>query len=505
MFILLNNVSAQVYIPLYNEKTIEIEQEIIEQNTNLSTFIKPFDYKIRRELIQYTDTTVKKKKYPWLIRKMFHENLLHVDSVQYSIIGNPVFNFSYGKISDNSLPYYHNIRGAYIGGNIGQKIFFESFVEESQSRWPLYVSDFIHSSHVVPGKGQARRFGKGGFDYALSQGSIAFPINQLIDIYLGTGKHFAGDGYRSVLLSDITNNYPYLHIRFRSKYWNISEIFAVTMSDTIPLTSYGLRVKRLAHFAIISYIPHRNIEMSLFEGYIFHYPNRKKDYYLNPLYFNPIPLTSITFSDTGVSSLIGINLRINFLKKGVLYHQVGMSNIHYCSPRLQNMGYQIGVKFYNLFAIRNLFLRAEWNYGGKRYSFSTDSLLNYSHYNQPLGHFLGNNFKELIVQMQYRYNRFILNAQMNRLEYGYKNMLPLPFKNQFTEIIAYNTPFIGAGPYAFVKYYSFSFGYYLNSSASHVFEIGITDRKAHHASMIIHSNIFYISLKTNLHNFYIDF
>jgi len=496
---------GQVYVPLDQDHIIESEQKIFGLQSFYSTFLKPYDYAWYESLIQPVDSAKSVKGRSWWIRKLFYESYLSVDSSDYRLEANPLFNFSYGSMSGSSQPFYHNIRGAAIGGNLLGKLYFESSVLECQSRWPLYVSDFVHSSNVAPGMGQARRFGSGGFDYAIAQGSIAFPVNRHCKIYLGTGKFFAGDGYRSLLLSDVSFNYPYLYVRYHYRNWYFSRIFATTMSDTLPLTAYGVREKRLNNFGIISFVPHRAIELSFFEGYVFRYPNRIRHISINPLFFNPLPVVNLLKTDSGFSSVLGINVRINLLPGMILYQQVAVSNPHYRRIDKNNTGYQAGIKWYNAFTLRNLFLQAEWNRVGERAFVSSDSLLNYTHYNQPLGHLLGNNFDEKILHASFTAGRFNLSAHGVWSQYGQKGMGLLPRKSRFVELINYPAPLLGTGPYTEMRYWAVTMGYWVNPRASQKIEVGFVSRQATIATLSLHSQIFYVAFKVNWNNMYVDF
>ena len=72
----------------------------------------------------------------------------------------------------------------------------------------------------MPGQGYARNFKDEGFDYAMSSGYVTYRPNNMFYVQFGHGKHFIiGDGYRSLLLSDNTFNYPYLKIQ--TKFWKL--------------------------------------------------------------------------------------------------------------------------------------------------------------------------------------------------------------------------------------------------------------------------------------------
>ena len=64
----------------------------------------------------------------------------------------------------------------------------------------------------MPGQGYARYFKETGFDYAMSSGYVSYRANKMFAVQFGHGKHFIGDGYRSLFLSDVASPYPFFKI-----------------------------------------------------------------------------------------------------------------------------------------------------------------------------------------------------------------------------------------------------------------------------------------------------
>lgn len=46
----------------------------------------------------------------------------------------------------------------------------------------------------------------------MASGYVSYSSNKHFNFQVGHGKHFVGDGYRSLLLSDNALNYPYARI-----------------------------------------------------------------------------------------------------------------------------------------------------------------------------------------------------------------------------------------------------------------------------------------------------
>ena len=67
---------------------------------------------------------------------------------------------------------------------------------------------------MIPGQGFHKPFKETDYDYAWAEGIILFQASKKINIQFGHGKRFVGNGYRSMLYSDISFNYPHLYFEY---------------------------------------------------------------------------------------------------------------------------------------------------------------------------------------------------------------------------------------------------------------------------------------------------
>ena len=123
------------------------------------------------------------------------------------------------QITAECTKTYTNTRGYIIEGDLGQKISFFSSFRENQAVFPSYIHEYVLSNKVVPGQGYAREFKDTGFDYAMASGYFGIKPAKNFVVQFGHGKHFIGDGYRSLLLSDNAFNYPFL--RIQTSFWKM--------------------------------------------------------------------------------------------------------------------------------------------------------------------------------------------------------------------------------------------------------------------------------------------
>jgi hypothetical protein len=75
-------------------------------------------------------------------------------------------------------------------------------------------------------------------------------------------------------------------------------------------------------------------------------------------------------------------------------------------------GYQLGVKYYNAFNIKNLLLQVEYNHVRPYVYAHSEAITNYGHNNQSLGHNWGGNFKEFIAIARYHKGRYFADAKV---------------------------------------------------------------------------------------------
>ena len=77
----------------------------------------------------------------------------------------------------------------------------------------MYIEDYIWSKDengeidfILPGQGVSRVSSWNrttrDLDYAMANGHVSFQTSKHFNFQFGHGKHFIGDGYRSMLLSD---------------------------------------------------------------------------------------------------------------------------------------------------------------------------------------------------------------------------------------------------------------------------------------------------------------
>jgi hypothetical protein len=326
-----------------------------------------------------------------------------------------------------------NRRGLQLRGNIDEKVYFYTDIIESQASFPSYLANWANTYSAVPGAGFYKvydsRFTQDpndGFDYLMSQGYIGINATKFIGIQFGHGRHFIGDGHRSLLLSDFSNNYFYLKLNTRIWKINYQNIFAELTQDHANIANDVFKKKYMAtHYLSVNVL--KNLNIGLFESVIFARENAFEVQYLNPLILYRTVEQMLGSPD---NVIMGMNWRWDFLNRFSLYGQVLLDEFVFSKVFARKgdpeagwwankQGIQAGLKYIDVAGLKGLDLQLEFN-TVRPYTYSfRDSTANYTHYNQPLAHPMGANFREFIGIVRYQPIKGLhFRGQLNLATYG---------------------------------------------------------------------------------------
>jgi hypothetical protein len=356
-------------------------------------------------------------------------DFFHVQREDFDLHVNPVLYLSAGKEFDNDVTPFQNTRGAEIRGMIGNRVGFYSFVGENQAALPSYAKSYISQNHVIPGEGFWKSFKENGVDYFTARGYISFDVIKEINAQFGYDKLFLGDGHRSMLLSDFSNNY--LFLKFNTNVWriNYTNLFTKMTAQAIGsptgssgVTRYPSKYISLHHLSI-NITDHLNL--GLFEAIVFGTPDDNGVQHYEVSYLNPVIFYRAMEHQNGSTdnAIIGANFRWIVTRNYLLYGQLILDEF-----RLDKIGTgwwankygtQLGLKNIDFLGIENLDLQLETNWA-RPYTYThSDIYTNYAHYNQPLAHPLGANFKEYLAIIRYQpLKRLSLEGKFIKMHYG---------------------------------------------------------------------------------------
>lgn len=419
-------------IPLNYSRYISIEKGYI-QGDNVHTSVKPYTY---NRVLDYVDldeqkTQFLKKKKSWGGRKLWNEHLFQVEGKNYWLTADLLFDLQLGK--DNSdLDYtFLNSRILQVQGELGSKFSYSLTIFENQARFAKYVNDGIDewdsktfsSEGVVFGRGKAKGFKEDGYDFPVSEGYVAYNPNDFFVFQLGQGKNFIGDGYRSMMVSDVASPYPYFKIT--TSFWKIQYTnLWMWMSDIRNEVRVGdAHARKYISSHHLSININKRLNFGLFEGVITDNTRTgtmEMDF-LNPvIYYNNIEFNR--GEDAG-SKVVGMNTSYKLTKSISLYSQFVLDEFT-LDEMLAGNGYwgnkyafQFGTKYFDAFKVDNLYLQLEYNLA-RPYTFSHGNVIfNYGHFGEEVGHPWGANFREFVFISRYTKDRWAANLKMI---YGYK-------------------------------------------------------------------------------------
>lgn len=265
---------------------------------------------------------------------------------------------------------------------------------------------------AVPGAGRYSRSNDGVWSYNLWRGQADLKVlKDHMNLSIGYGKHFIGDGYRSLMLSDFSEAAWFAGLQTRVwklKYQNIYTLYqpqSIYMGYTGATQEY-----KFATTHHLSTNLFRWLNVGLFESVIFGRQDRYEFGYLNPVIFYRSVERAMGSPD---KILIGINAKAIPVKSVNMYGQFILNEFS-ASEFFSSNGYwankwgaQLGIKYYDAFSVPNLDLQLEGN-AVRPFTYTSNVkmggqiLTNYSHYNQALAHPLGAAFRELVFNMRYQ-------------------------------------------------------------------------------------------------------
>lgn len=414
---------------------------LLDSNALSHSSLRPYNTNfIGKELYHaHYDST---KVYTLFHLKFLKENLVKIEDKDFNIYIDPLFAFELGldfldtsgrgTVQEDGGTFYVNTRGFIVQGDLGDKFSFSTSFFENQSYFPDYLRlhnwskrEYIYTNNgynnnigqaIVPGQGRAKAFKTTGFDYAYAEGYISYSPIENINLQFGHGRHFIGNGYRSLLLSDASFNYPYWSIRsswLEGKlqhsfiYAYMSNLFRLP-EHSAPEASY---IRKNGSFNYTSIKPNKRLEIGFFEGIIWNvYDSTLGSQTVSPLSYNPIPFIGTLINGLNNmenNAVIGLTASYKLKDKILVYGQLAIDDL-----ANSRFGYQAGIKLFEI--VPRLTITSELNSVAKYTYAHASTWRNYSNYNEPIAHPYGAGFTEWVSYVRYELkNRFWVNYKLN--------------------------------------------------------------------------------------------
>lgn len=426
--------NAQQIIPYSYYQYQKLNRSLYSKDTRFHTSLKPVisdDTTITRQLDSLLIIGTEKTRSSWVGRKLFNEHLVEVNKEDYSFYLDFLPDFQVGRDSGNGITTWLNTRGYQLGGSVGKKFSFYSSGFENQARFNNYLTNYINSKGVIPGMVNDK-FGatKNTKDWAYATAVVNYTPNKYISFTLGQDKNFIGDGYRSMLLSDVAAPYPFLKVAGTLGSVKYMAMWAQFQDPLSPQFSYdnGFR-KKWGAFHYLDWNVNNRLSLGFFDSIIWQDADANGKRGFDVSYLNPIIFLRTVEGMNGSpdNALIGFTAKYKLLNNLTVYGQAAADE--FTAKEVfkgdgywaNKFAYQLGVKGYDAFKVAGLNYLAEFNTARPFTYTQRSSLLNYGHYAEALAHPMGANFRELLTIWNYQMEKWAFSAQINVAQYGLNN------------------------------------------------------------------------------------
>lgn len=393
------------------------------KDQNFQTFVKPYCYE---DLKQVSDSSA---AFPRLLAGTKAEERDKKAKSQVEVY--PLIAAQAGYELSSPSRFTNDLAiGGHLLGYFGKKFAFNLKVLGGKEVFNSWQDSIVRQTRVVPGTGFAYRDNADTFltryAYQYYSGYLSYSPNKIFNFQLGQDRHFWGDGYRSLFLSDVSAPYPFLKIT--TNVWHLTYVNLYTIMKDASNPS-GLKADHLTKYATFHYLgwnATKRINIGLFESIIWQGSDstRHRGYdvnYLNPVMFFRPTEYSLGSSD---NAFLGFSFKLKILKKQQLYGQLLLDEF-LLKEVIADTGwwgnkqaFQLGFKSFDLFKFKGLNFQTEFNYV-RPYTYAHGSVQqSYGHMNEPLAHPLGANFMESATFLNYRYKRLFVEAKCVYAFYG---------------------------------------------------------------------------------------
>ncbi|MCO5264981.1 MAG: hypothetical protein M9948_03740 [Lentimicrobium sp.] len=505
---------------LYFEQGLRLQTEQALLSSGTLHSVWPYTARDSATSRLYADIKPLQGRFPstWVGRKLLSESLIKVNTNDFSLRLDPLVNFEAGRQTSRDRNTWVNTRGFRADGTIGRDFSFHTAFYESQAVFPTWVDSVSRQLAVVPGQAYYKPFQEGkGFDYAFAEGHINWAPSKYFNFRFGHGRNFIGDGYRSLFLSDAAFNYPYLMIN--TNIWHIQYTNLYTQFQDLSRPAGGGSWtpwnKKYATMHHLSWNVTPWFNVSFFEAIVWKAADstgqRGFDVnYLNPvIFYRPVEF-SLGSPD---NALLGGSVRFTIRKKYMLYAQLLLDEF-----KLEHVvkgdgwwankhGFQLGAKAWDLFNVPHLFVQAEYNHV-RPYTYAhNESLQNYGHYNQPLAHPQGANFREGNLLASYRLQRWQVGYKLVYCTYGADtaelNFGKDIYKSYYTYVNEFGNE-IGQGLKTTLIQHDLNVSWLVNPATNLQIRAGITARSLNNAVAGKSEMLVWFGLRSALFNQYYD-
>jgi hypothetical protein len=408
----------------------KFDADIYSTNTREHTSLKPFftdDSLLKHHYDSLLNYGADGKQHSWGYKKLFNEHLIDIKSPGNTFYADFLPDFNVGRDFSNSKNTYLTTYGFQAGGTVSNKFYFNVSGYLNQAVFPSFISSYINQVGVIPGQAIDHNIGN-TYNWSYLTAVASYTPIKYLNITAGRDKTFIGDGYRSLLLSDYAEPYPFLkltanlgNVKYMVMWANFNDPMDANLNDyTNNRTKWGV-------FHYLDWNVNNRLSVGFFESIIWAgtddngLPRGFDVSYINPIIFLRTQEASDGSPD---NALLGFTGKYKLTDGITAYGQFALdefesSNFFSSDGSSRNKyAWQLGIRGANLFGIKNLNYLLESN-NAKPYTYSERSpSQNYSEGSEPLAHPWGANFREAVGLLNYSYKRFDFSGEIDLGRYG---------------------------------------------------------------------------------------
>jgi len=526
LFTLALSFSISMYAQNYsvgNERMFEnLFISSVDTAANFHTSIQPFSQNEINKVFNY-DSIIDSyaiKTQSGFVNRIVNQNLLEVKGDKFGFILNPIINAgaTIEKSSSIDQTILEKSFGLSVKTSVGKKWSAQLALLSDNTDYPTHIQNNVSLNNVSPGYGYSID------NHSLfAEGNITFTPDDVFTIQAGYGKHFIGDGYRSLFLSDHANSYPYLKVAgkiWKLKYMSLNTSFQEVRGSGGKLSNYfhkfssihylSANVTKWWNFGFFESIVWQAQEGDFYRGFDINY--------MNPVIFmRPVEYAQ----GSSDNALMGLSTKIRLKKKNILYGQILIDEFLLDELRAgdgwwaNKYGIQFGFKAQDFMWVKNLRLRIEYNvvrpftYSYSYTSTAISTLQNYAHFNSPLAHPLGANFKEVLASLNYSKKRWQLEVMSTFAQVGLDtNALGSIGQDVYRPYGNRDDDYgfvVGGGNNTTIINNTLKCSYVVNPKSQMILQFGVTNRSVKNTSFDSSQNMFFFGLKTAITNRYFGY
>ena len=498
-------------VPLNRDIYEDIDHNGVAPGSTMHTGLRPIIESradLQNVLGHRPDST---PQYYWITEKLFKEHLVKITEGDLKLTVDAAFQFEMGK-EFRERTYFadanfmgHNGRGFRVTADLGPTVSFQSSFYENQASLTGYLYDYAQKHGVVPGQGRIKGFNDRGLDFAWATGNVSWSPKPWINAQLGQGRHFVGNGYRSVLLSDNAAPYPFIKLSALTNNKNLqySVIFAklqmVGEQNRLPTGEAGesLFYWKRATFTHIS-INLGPVQLGLFEGTQWKTVDTSGVRGFDALQLNPIIglNTAINGFHGDNTVLPGMDVKVRLAGKGMVYGQLALSD-----PEEQRFAWQLGAQWFDLF-FPGLHVLVEYDQASPFAYTRPDANMGWTHFNQPLASPLGTGYSEALAIVDWPLRKNLqARTEVSLAQWGWETGGET--QNGLNNLWSYD-PRTAPDNNVQRVFFDISASWRMNQMSNMQLTAGYSGRDLQPSAELQNSGMFYISFHTGLFNRYYD-